>query len=129
MATFLIKARYSTGSWSRMLQVTDDRATAAGELVESLGGSLERIYWDVESCTAFLLAGLPDSVTAAAVITTMARTGSFTAVEAHELLNQEQMRDAVMLAKDASRVYRPPGSAVIERDLAPVNGNAGHTAA
>jgi uncharacterized protein with GYD domain len=118
MSKFLIQGKYAGGSWARMIKVTDDRTGAARSLVESLGGCLESIYWDVENCTAFAVADLPDSVSAAAVITTMATTGCFTAVEVHELLTQEQLRDVLMLARDVAQVYNAPGSAAIDRSLA-----------
>lgn len=117
MSRFMIKSTYSSASWARMLKVADDRTRAVRVLVESLGGSLERIDWDVENCAAYAVAELPDSVTAAAVLTATARTGAFIGVEAHELLTQEQMRDVLMLARDAAQVYEPPGSAAIESRL------------
>jgi uncharacterized protein with GYD domain len=117
MSRFMIKFTYSSGSWARMINVADDRSRAGRLLMESLGGSLERIDWDVENCAAYAVAELPDSVTAAAVLTATARTGAFIGVEAHELLTQEQMRDVLMLARDAAQVYEPPGSAAIESRL------------
>jgi len=114
MNRFLIQAKYSSGAWARMLKVADDRTTAARKLYESLGGSLEWMYWDVENCIAFVVAELPDSVSAAAVITALSRTGSFTTVEVHELLTQEQIHDALMLARSVRDVYSPPGSAAID---------------
>jgi uncharacterized protein with GYD domain len=117
MSRFMIKFTYSNASWARMISVADDRTSAARVLFESLGGSLERIDWDVENCAAYTVAELPDSVTAAAVLTATARTGAFIGVEAHELLTQEQLHDALMLARDAARVYEPPGSAAVEPRL------------
>ncbi|HUB37616.1 MAG TPA: GYD domain-containing protein [Streptosporangiaceae bacterium] len=114
MARFLIKFTYSSASWARMINVADDRTRAGRVLMESLGGSLERIDWDLENGAAYAVAELPDSVTAAAVLTATAKTGAFAGVEAHELLTQEQMHDALMLARDAALVYQPPGSAATE---------------
>jgi len=114
MSRFMIKFTYSSASWARMLKVTDDRTRAGRVLMESLGGSLERIDWDVQNCAAYAVAELPDSVTAAAVLTATAKTGAFVAVEAHELLTQEQMHHVLVLARDAAQVYEPPGSAAVE---------------
>jgi uncharacterized protein with GYD domain len=114
MCRFLIQAKYSSGAWARMLKVADDRTKAARILYESLGGSLESMYWDVEHGLAVAVVELPDSVSAAAVITALSRTGSFTAVEVHELLTQEQLHDALMLARSVRDVYSPPGSAAID---------------
>jgi uncharacterized protein with GYD domain len=117
MSRFMIKFTYSNASWARMINVADDRTKAGRVLIESLGGSMERIDWDVQNCAAYVVAELPDSVTAAVVLTATARTGAFISVEAHELLTQEQMHDVLMLARDAAQVYEPPGSAAVEPGL------------
>jgi uncharacterized protein with GYD domain len=114
MENFMIQFTYTTGSWARMLKVTDDRAAAVRKMLESVGGSLERMWWDAERCTAYAIADLPDAVTAAAVITATTRTGAFTKVEAHEMLNQDQLQDALALAKVATAVFHPPGDSAIE---------------
>src|SRR5215469_2060464 len=117
MNKYLIKAQYSAGSWARMIARQDDRAAAMSSLLESRGGSLEANYWDVESTAAYTLADLPDAITLAAIVTCMAKTGAFTAVEVHELLTQEQLSDALVLAVDASAVYKVPGYAAMGADL------------
>lgn len=116
MGRFLIQATYTSGAWARMLKIADDRTTAVSDLMESVGGSLEVMYWDVERTTAFVIAYLPDSVAAAAVVTAVTQTGSFTSISAHELLDREQLQDALLLARDSSAVYRVPGQAVLEAD-------------
>jgi uncharacterized protein with GYD domain len=100
-----------------MLKVPEDRASAEAALMEHLGGSLESIYWEVETASAYVIANLPDSVSAAAVITAAAQTGAFTEVHVHEVLTQHQLRDMVTLAQSSRDVYRPPGQAAIERDI------------
>jgi uncharacterized protein with GYD domain len=116
MDRYLIKVNYSAGSWARMIARPDDREAAMSCLLDSLGGSLEAIYWDVESTAAYALADLPDAVTLAAIVTTMAKTGAFTAVEVHEMLTQQQLSDALVLAGDASAVYKAPGYAAVGAD-------------
>jgi len=113
MHKFMIKFRYSSGSWARVLKVADDQAAAVRALVEALGGSLEGIWWEVETGTANAVTNLPDAVSAAAVVTLTTRTGAFAGVEAHELLSQEQLHDAIMLAKSVSEVYDPPGNSAV----------------
>jgi uncharacterized protein with GYD domain len=116
MSKFMIKFNYSCGSWARMVKVTDDRTTAIRALVESVGGSLESMYWDVQNRASYAIADLPDPVTAVAAMTATTRTGAFTGVEALVLLTEDQMHDALMLAKDCARVFDPPGSAAIDPD-------------
>jgi len=100
-----------------MLKVPEDRASAVSALMEHLGGSLESIYWEVETASAYAIADLPDSVSAAAVIAAATRTGAFRDVHVHEVLTQDQLRDMVALAQSSDEVYRAPGQAAIERDV------------
>jgi len=114
MANFMIKMTYTTGSWARMLKVTDDRTSAVRKMLEAVGGSLERMWWDAESCTAYVVADLPDAVTAAGVITATTKSGAYTRVEAHEMLSQDQLHDALALAKLATDVFHAPGDAALD---------------
>jgi uncharacterized protein with GYD domain len=117
MLKFVMIFAYSSASWARMLKVDEDRASGVAALIEHLGGSLESIYWDVETASAYVVADLPDSVSAAAVIAATTKTGAFKDVHVHEVLTQDQLRDTVALAQSSDNVFRPPGEAVIERDL------------
>ena len=114
MCKFMIKFDYSTGSWARMARVTDDRTAAVTAMMDSLGGSLQAIYWDAQKCAAYALVDLPDSVSAAAAVTAAASTGAFVGVEAHELLTEHQVHDALTLAKVAGKAYHAPGISAIE---------------
>jgi len=114
---FVIMFRYSSASWARMLKIPEDRASAEAVLMEHLGGSLESIYWEVETASAYVTADLPDSVSAAAVIAAATKTGAFTEIQVHEVLTQDQLRDMVALAQSTEDVYRAPGQTAIERDI------------
>jgi uncharacterized protein with GYD domain len=117
MLKYVVKLVYSSASWARMVKIPDDRASAEAELVEYLGGSLESIYWEVENTSAHAIADLPDSVTAAAVITACTKTGAFKDVQVHEVLTRDQLRETIALAKSSEGIYRPPGQTAIERDV------------
>jgi uncharacterized protein with GYD domain len=106
---FVMKFTYSNASWARMLKVPEDRASAVAALMEHFSGSLEAIYWEVETASAFVVADLPDSVSAAAVIAATTKTGAFKNVSVHEVLTQDQLEDVVALAKSSDDVYCPPG--------------------
>jgi uncharacterized protein with GYD domain len=117
MLKFVAVFVYSSASWARMLKVPEDRASAVAALVGHLGGSLESIYWEVETASAYVTVDLPDSVSAAAVITAATKTGAFREVHVHEVLTQDQLREMVALAQSTDGVYRPPGHAAIDRDV------------
>jgi uncharacterized protein with GYD domain len=117
MATFVMSFSYTSGSWARMLRVADDRTAAVSALLEHLDGRLLGIYWGVETAQAYVIAELPDSVSATAAITAATETGAFKDVQVHEVLTQDQIHDVVALAKGAQGVYLAPGQAAIESDL------------
>lgn len=117
MLKFVMSFSYSRASWARMLKLPEDRCEAVAALLEHLHGSLESIYWDVESGSAYVVADLPDSVSAAAASTAATKTGAFRDVQVHEVLTYDQLRDTVALAQSAEGVYRPPGQGAIERDI------------
>jgi uncharacterized protein with GYD domain len=117
MLKYLVVFVYSSASWARMIKVPEDRAAEEAALLELLGGSLDSIYWEVETASAYVVADLPDSVSAAAVITTATKTGAFKEVHVHEVLTRDQFRDMVALAQSTDDLYRPPGQAATERDV------------
>jgi uncharacterized protein with GYD domain len=117
MLKFAMVFTYSSASWARMLKAPDDRASAVAALMEHLGGSLESIYWELETASAYVVADLPDSVSAAAVITATTRTGAFKDIHAHEVLTQDQLHDVVTLARGSANVYCPPGWAASQRKV------------
>jgi uncharacterized protein with GYD domain len=117
MLKFMIRFNYSSGSWARMLSVADDRESAVEALVESLGGHLESMFWEVEDAAAYVICDLPDSLCAAAAITAATKTGGFKDVHVHQLLSQDQLREVVDLAKSTAGSFHPPGAAAVDRDI------------
>ena len=117
MLKFVMIFTYSSASWARMLKVPDDRASAVAALLNHLGGSLESIYWEVETTSAHVIADLPDSISAAAVMTAATKTGAFKEAHVHEVLTQDQFREMVILAQSSDEVYRPPGHEALKRDV------------
>jgi uncharacterized protein with GYD domain len=114
MLKFLMRFNYTSASWARMLAVTDDRTSAVAALVEHLGGKLESMYWEVEDAAAFVVCDLPDALCAAAAVTAATRTGGFKDVQVFQLLNQDQLRGVVALAKGSEGIFHPPGAAAVE---------------
>jgi uncharacterized protein with GYD domain len=101
---------YSSGSWARMIKnLAGDQATVVQRTLESVGGSLECLYWQVGSHDGYAIFEVPDSVTAEAVESAMSKTGAFKSIETHELLTQKQLIETLHLARDAAEVYEAPG--------------------
>jgi uncharacterized protein with GYD domain len=114
MGKYMFAAHYSSGSWARMVKSSDDRAAGMRSLVESLGGSLEQLYWTAHDGAAHAIADLPDAVAARTAASTAVKTGAFTSVKAQELLTQDQLSDTLTLTRSAQQVFEAPGKAAVE---------------
>ncbi len=109
MAKYAIFFTYSSDTWSRMVQNPGDRTAAVRQLAGAVGGSVESVHWMFGAHDGFVIADVPDSVSAAALSVAVGSTGSFKHLETHELFNQDQLGQMLTRAKDASVAYRPPG--------------------
>jgi uncharacterized protein with GYD domain len=109
MPKYLTTFTYSSGSWARLINSDEDRTTAAQNVVEALGGKLECLYWAMDSDDGLAIADYPDSVAASAVQTACMKTGAFKSVDTHEIQTKQQLRERLVLARDASQVVEVPG--------------------
>jgi uncharacterized protein with GYD domain len=116
MSKYMYELSYSSGSWARMLRVTDDRVKAFNALTESLGGSLDSAYWDVSGHAAYAIADMPDSAAASAVAAVVAQTGACKKIEVHEVFTQDQFTGMLQLAENAKSTYKVPGAAAVASD-------------
>jgi uncharacterized protein with GYD domain len=60
----------------RSVKETQDRANAAGELAERLGGSLKDVYWTIGPYDVVAISEFPDDETATAFLYAIAGTGA-----------------------------------------------------
>lgn len=109
MPKYIAVGSYSSASWARLMRCMDDRTAAASTFAESLGGSLECIYWEISTRSVYAIVDMPDSTTMAAATAAITQTGAFKTVDTHELLTQRQLCGVLELAGDVSKLYRPPG--------------------
>ena len=99
----------ASDAWARMINSPGDRTAAVRQLADSVGGSVESVYWMLGTHDGILIADVPGSVSTAALSIAVTSTGAVKNVQAHELLTQEQLSQTLQLARDAAQVYRPPG--------------------
>jgi len=118
MPKYMYLCTYSSGSWARLLRISDDRLKAIRELMESLGGSLDCAYWEVSARSAFAVADMPDSASAAAATAVLNHTGAFKRVEVHEVFTHDQFTGMLELADNVSDRYKVPGSELLADDSA-----------
>ncbi len=110
MAKYAVYFTYTSDSWERLVKNPEfDRAAAMRHLADSMGGTLESIYWMSGPYDGFNIIDVPDSVTAAALSVTLTSSGAFKHVETHELLSEQQMGQALEKGRDSTQVFRAPG--------------------
>jgi uncharacterized protein with GYD domain len=109
MSKYHISFTYSSGSWARLIDRPDDRTKVAQKVVESLGGTLECIYWRMDGEDGLAITDFPDSVAVSALETATFKTGAFKSTAVNELLTKQQLRERLILARDATHVYEVPG--------------------
>jgi uncharacterized protein with GYD domain len=109
MAKYAFFFTYSSEAWARMMKSPGDRTAAVRQLTESVGGRLESAYWMFGAHDGFVVADVPDSVSAAAVSVAVGSSGSFKHLETHELLTQDQLGQVLSRASDSTKAYQPPG--------------------
>ena len=105
MAKFLWKASYTSDGVKGVLKEGGTgRRAAVEKVVEALGGKVESFYFALGEEDVYVIAELPDTVTATAVSLTVNASG-VVALQTVELLTPEQVDEASKKSVD----YRPPG--------------------
>jgi uncharacterized protein with GYD domain len=109
MAKFAVFFSYSSDAWARLIDSPGDRGAAVEQMLASVGGSLESIYWMFGTHDGIAIIDVPDSVSVAALNVATLSTGAITHVQSQELLTQQQFSDVLQQARDAVQVFRRPG--------------------
>ena len=105
MPKYLVQANYvGEGLKGLLKEGGSSRRTAIEKLFESVGGRVETIYYAFGDTDVFIIADLPDNVTAAALSLIVNAAGAATS-KITVLLTVEEI-DA---ATKKTPTYRPPG--------------------
>jgi uncharacterized protein with GYD domain len=105
MPKFLVEVKYSLdGARGLIDEGGSSRVAASRALVESLGGSLETFYFAFGDADAYIIAELPDNVSAAAAAL-IARASGGVVSRMVVLLAPDEIDAATKKQGD----YRPPG--------------------
>ena len=105
MPKYLFTGSYSpAGAAGVLKEGGTGRADAARALIESVGGSLETIYWTFGERDFIVIADLPDDTAAASASITVGASGSIS-VSTTKLLTAKDLDEAV----GRTAAYRPPG--------------------
>jgi uncharacterized protein with GYD domain len=105
MAKYLIQANYvGEGIKGLIKEGGTSRRAVVQKLFESLGGRLEAFYYAFGDTDAFIIADIPNNVTASALLLTVNSTGAV-ACKTTVLITPEEVDEAVKMTPS----YRPPG--------------------
>lgn len=105
MPRYMLKARYTAeGAQGLLKDGGTGRRAAVEKLVQSVGGRLESMYFAFGEDDVFVIADLPDSVTAAAAALTVSSSGAV-GVSTVVLLTPEEIDQAAHKTAD----YTAPG--------------------
>ncbi|HUK77251.1 MAG TPA: GYD domain-containing protein [Thermoleophilia bacterium] len=106
MARYLIQGTYTAeGAKGLLAKGGTARRAAVEETLKGLGGSVESFYFAFGDTDFYVVADVPDAVTAAAVVLTVSGAGGVRA-NTTVLLTPEEIDQAT--AKKVG--YRPPGA-------------------
>jgi uncharacterized protein with GYD domain len=107
MPFYLIRLKQSPETFRKLIEKPEDRRTTVAPMLEKAGGKLHGVWYAFGEHDVVALAELPDNVTAASLMSTLAASGAFSGGETTVLLTVEEMIDALKKADVAA--YRPPG--------------------
>ena len=106
MAKYLISASYTSDGIKGLLQDGGSaRRDAASRLLESVGGTVEAMYFAFGSSDAYVIVDMPDNVSVAAAALAVGASGAVT-TKTTVLLTPEEMDEACK----KSPAYQAPGS-------------------
>ncbi len=108
MPRFITFFSYTGNSAKAMIEKPSDRSAAGKALVESLGGTQEAFYWMQGTHDGFLIANVPDGVTAAALAVAVGSGGAVTGIETHQIFDHDEQAAIVEKAATARKAYKPP---------------------
>jgi uncharacterized protein with GYD domain len=105
MAKYLVQATYTAEGLQGLIRdKASGRRAAVTRALESLGGNVEAFYYALGDYDAFVIADVPDHVTAAAIGITVSSSG-LVRTKTTALLTVEEADRAL----EKTIEYRPPG--------------------
>ena len=105
MPKYLLQVNYTTDGAKGLIKDGGvARKNAARKAAESLGGTLESMYFAFGETDAYVIADMPDNASAAAISLALAASGGATS-RTVVLLTPEEMDQA----SKKTPAYRPPG--------------------
>ncbi len=108
MTRYMVQFSYGKEAVAGMLKKPEDRTAAVGEVIEQLGGRLLDLYYTFGDYDGFVIAELPDNVTALAADIASVAPGHLSKLKTTVLLTPQDMVAAMQKAGQVG--LRPPGA-------------------
>jgi uncharacterized protein with GYD domain len=108
MPLYLSKFSYTPETWARLTAHPEDRAQAARQYIESVGGKLHGFWYAFGTHDGYNLWEAPDNVSMAAVALAISGGGALRSLETTVLLSIDETLEALRRAGQIK--YRPPGA-------------------
>ena len=107
MPKYMIEAAYSPDGLKGVIaKGGSSRREAIQAMAESLGGSVDALYFAFGDSDVFVVIDMPDNVSTAAVMMTVSASGALSNAKTTVLLTPEDVDEAAQKSVD----YSPPGS-------------------
>ena len=106
MAHYLIRASMTPEAWAALVKEPSNRREALRPLIEAMGGRLEAYYFAFGEDDAYVLAELPDNVSAAALAMAVTASGVAKSFSTTVLMTAEEAMEA--MSKAGGVAYQPP---------------------
>ncbi len=108
MPKYLALFSYSSDAMAAMIESPADRETAVRDVLDSVGGRLESMYWMFGAHDGIAIVDAPDSLTMAGISAAVSSTGSITS-ETHELFSASDVQQILSTARQARDHFARPG--------------------
>jgi uncharacterized protein with GYD domain len=110
MAKYALFFTFKGETVAAMMEHPSDRLAATQALAKAVGGTIESYYLMNGPQDGFLIADIPDTMSAAAISLCVSSTGLFAHLETHELIPVGQVNELLAKAKQVRSAYTPPGA-------------------
>lgn len=101
---------YTGEAWGAMVARPGNRAVAARQLLEEIGGRMESFYWMFGEWDGLVVYDVPDAPTAAAFSGRVTSSGLIRKIKTQQLLTMDEAREGLEKAGAAATAYEPPGT-------------------
>ena len=108
MPKYLALFSYAPDAMAAMIENPADRETAVRSVLDSVGGSLESMYWMFGPHDGIAIVDAPDSLTMAGISAAISSTGSISS-ETHELFTADEVHHILGTARQARDHFARPG--------------------